>query len=129
MIKKANLLARILLKIYEIILKNNAGQKMEFKEPEAHLHKEITGVKACAIGALITRIIGQACAQVNIVEEKKKEIKIENLSISAWEFYARRRVECSEKTMLNAMVIITCQILKLHVAKLAMQLIKIRRSQ
>jgi hypothetical protein len=85
-------------------------------------------VKACAINALIKRFIWRACAQVIMGEEKKKEIKIKNISFSAGEFCARIRVENLEKTMHNTVVIITCQILKLHVAKLAMQLIKIRRS-
>ena len=62
---------------------------MENKELKHPLQKKITGVKACAIYALIERIIWRACAQVNIGEKKKKDLKITNLSISAWEFYAR----------------------------------------
>ena len=128
MTKKANFLARILKKSYQLILENNASQKMVYKELEAHLQKKLTGVKACAIYALIERIIWRACDKVIMGEKKKKEIKIKNISFSAGELYARRRIENLEKTMLNNLVIITCQILKLHVAKLAMQLIKIRRS-
>ena len=125
--KIANLLVKILMKSYQ--LKNNASKKMVYKELEAHLQNKLTGVKACAIYALIKRIIWRACDQVIMGEEKKKEIKIKNISFSAGEFCARRKVENLEKTMHNAMVIITCQILKLHVAKLAMQLINARRSR
>ena len=124
-----NLLVKILMKSYQLILKNNASQKMVYKEIEAHLHNKLTEVKACAINALIKRIIWRACTQVIMGEEKKKEIKIKNNSLSAGEYCARRRVENLEKIMLNNLVIIICQILKLHVAKLAMQLINARRSR
>ena len=110
-------------------LKNNASKKMVYKELEAHLQNKLTGVKACAIYALIKRIIWRACTQVNMGEEKKKEIKIKNISFCAGEFCARRRVENLEKTKLKEMVIITCQILKPRVARLAMQLIKVRKSR
>ena len=51
MTKIVNSLARILMKSYQ--LKNNASKKMVYKELEAHLQNKLTGVKACAINALI----------------------------------------------------------------------------
>jgi P pilus assembly chaperone PapD len=59
---------------------------MVYKELEAHLQKKLTGVKACAIYALIERIIIIACTQVIMGEEKKKEIKIKNISSFAVKF-------------------------------------------